>query len=246
MKAGNWVPISKAFLKHLPKDRAYTKLEAAFSVQVAYDNDQKATVSGFAASWRWSRKKVSRFLKIIGALIIYPENTGKKQNQRGQIRVQIRNRSEEKKGQIRLIDSRWLDNQRNRSEEKKGQIRNRSGSTIKDPNPKPKNNMNEYTPDFETAWKNHGRKDGSKFNAFKKWKELKRQDVLPELNEILRVQDRQKQSKKWKDGYIPYFQTWLNGRIWEEEVEICSNPHSGAEPQCLTDEKIQELTTRDA
>jgi hypothetical protein len=101
MKDGFWLPVSKGFTNHLPKDRAYTVLEAALSLQADYDGGKPVTVSGYSALWSWSRKKVRRFLNKMGATIIYPKNTKKTQNQRGQIRVQIRDRSSEKKGQKR-------------------------------------------------------------------------------------------------------------------------------------------------
>lgn len=76
-----------------------------------------------------------------------------------------------------------------------------------------------YSKDFERAWDNHGRKDGSKFKAEKTWMQLKRSGQLPDLQVILDAQDKQKQSRKWMDGYCPYFQTWLNGRLWEETIQ---------------------------
>jgi hypothetical protein len=137
MKSGNWVPISKGFLKHLPKDRRYTKLEAAFSLQVDFDLGKSVTVSGYADLWRWSRKKVKAFLDTIGVCVLYPENTQKKQNQKGQISIQIRDRSGTDKGQIRFINNNMLEDEKNRKGTDKEQIRDRSGSTTKDPNPKP-------------------------------------------------------------------------------------------------------------
>lgn len=136
MKDGNWVPISKGFLFYLPKDRTWTKIEAALSLQADYDHKKPVTIAGYSALWRWSRKKVRVFLNKMGVEIIYPENTQKKQNQRGQIRVQIRDRSDEKKEQIRLIDSKGLEAKRDRPKKKKEQKRDRSGATtrILDPN----------------------------------------------------------------------------------------------------------------
>ena len=145
MKNGNWIPISKAFLKHLPLDREYTKLEAIFSLQVSFDRKEFVTVAGLASIWRWSRKKVNRFLENIGVYIIYSENTSKKQNQKGQIGLQIRDRSGTDKGQIRFIDYSNLPKGRNRKRTDKGQIRDRSGSTTKDPNPNPNPNLKKET-----------------------------------------------------------------------------------------------------
>jgi hypothetical protein len=138
MKHGNWIPISKAFMKELPKNRPYTRLEAALSLQLDHDAGNPVTINGYSSLWSWSRKKVRRFLKQMNVKIIYPENTQKIQNQKGQIRVQIRDRYDEKKGQIRLVDSKGLQDLRDRYDKKRGQIRDRSGDTTRDPNPNPK------------------------------------------------------------------------------------------------------------
>jgi hypothetical protein len=74
----------------------------------------------------------------------------------------------------------------------------------------------EYSDEFESAWKNHGTAKGSKFKAYEKWKKLKRDKVLPPLQTILEVQNRQRESREWREGYVPHFTTWLNGRLWEE------------------------------
>lgn len=132
MKYGGWVPLSKMFLQYLPKDRPYTKLEAAYCLQLDYDLHKSITVSGYSALWQWSRKKVSAFLKQMNVQISYPENTSKKQNQKGQIRIQIRDRYGTDKEQIRLIDFNDLPDKKNRQGTDKGQIRDRSGSTTID------------------------------------------------------------------------------------------------------------------
>ena len=141
MKNGNWAPMSKAYIKFLPKSREYTKLEAGFSIQVDYDNQSLVTVAGYSALWSWSRKRVSKFLDDINVEIIYPESTKKRQNQKGQIGLQIRNRSGADKAQIRCIDSKHLQEQKNGSGTDQGQIKSRSGSTTKEPKTlEPKNN----------------------------------------------------------------------------------------------------------
>jgi len=129
MKHGNWVPISKAFVKHLPLKRPFTELEAAFSLQVDYDNDKRVTVAGYASLWRWSRGKVMRFMDAMGIIIEYPENTRKKQNQNGQIMIQITDRSRAESGQIRMINNKDLEAQADRKRTDKGQIKDRSRST---------------------------------------------------------------------------------------------------------------------
>jgi len=109
MKHGNWIPISKAFTMDLPHGRPYTRLEAAYSLQVDYDQKKSVTVAGYSALWSWSRTRVSKFFKDMKVEIIYPEKTRKKQNQKGQIAIQIKNRSKTDKGQIRIIENNNLE-----------------------------------------------------------------------------------------------------------------------------------------
>ena len=132
MKNGNWRPLSKYLVEYFPKNRPYTKLEAAFCLQCDYDGHNEITVSGYSALWQWSRKKVNLFFEQMGIEIIYPENTQKKQNQKGQIRVQMRDRSGTDQGQIRLIDSSELQTKKNRQGTDEGQMRDRYGSTTID------------------------------------------------------------------------------------------------------------------
>jgi hypothetical protein len=141
MKSGNWVPISKCFSKHLPKDRPYSRVEAAFSLQMDYDEKKPVTVAGYSALWQWSRNKVRGFLEKMGVNIDYPKNTKSQQNQKGQITIQIMDRSGEKKGQIRLIENKELQDQRGRYEEKKGQIMDRSKDTTRYPNTNPNKSL---------------------------------------------------------------------------------------------------------
>ena len=136
MKNGNWVPVSKAFLKQLPKDRPFTKLEAAFSIQVDYDQGKKVTITGYANLWRWSVGKVYRFLKEMNVQIKYPEDTRKKQNQNGMIMNMITEGSGEKKGMIRFIDSKGLETKAEGSLKKNGRKTEGPQITTKDPKSK--------------------------------------------------------------------------------------------------------------
>jgi hypothetical protein len=57
-KAGNWVPLDKAFkaeFKYI--NRPFSKIEAMFSHQCA--------IKGYAKQWSWSRNKVRKFLEEI-------------------------------------------------------------------------------------------------------------------------------------------------------------------------------------
>jgi hypothetical protein len=134
---GNWVAIHKAFSKFLPVDRPYSKVEAMFSLSIDADNKNFVSVAGYAKLWSWSRNKVVKFLDDNGVTIEYPENIEKKQNQKGQIKGQIKDRSDEKKGQARFIIDKALYSTMDRSEKKKGQIKDRSKDTTIDPNINP-------------------------------------------------------------------------------------------------------------
>lgn len=142
MRHGKWVPLDKALVRELPTDRPFTKLEAMFSVTVDYDNGTTASVAGMASRWGWNRKTVKRFLDQVGIEIVYQHDTEKRQNQRGQIRGQMRDRSEVKDGQIRFINFNCIADNRDRSKEKEGQIRGRLQDITIDPiDPDPKNTV---------------------------------------------------------------------------------------------------------
>jgi hypothetical protein len=107
MKSGGWVPISKAFVKSLPKDRPYTELEAAYSMQIDYDKNKAVTVTGYSHLWQWGTQRVYRFLKRMGITIEYPADTTTTQRQRGSLKIAVCNQYEN--GMIRLIDNRGLE-----------------------------------------------------------------------------------------------------------------------------------------
>ena len=135
---GNWVPISKALLCELPINRPCTRLEAMFSLTVDYDTGAQVTQSGYAALWGWHRGKVDRFLKEIGVEVKYQENTGSKQNQRGQITSRYRADNR----QIKFIDSKWLRNETDRKQTDNEQITSTTINPNPNPNPNPKAKAN--------------------------------------------------------------------------------------------------------
>lgn len=142
MKHGNWIPISKAFIRDLPHDRPYTRLEAAYSLQYDYDNKKSVTVAGYSALWSWSRTRVSKFLKDMNIEIIYPETTKKRQNQKGQIALQIKSRSETDNKQIRCIENTYLQHEKDRLKTDEEQIKDRYPCSTKEPiNLKPNNSI---------------------------------------------------------------------------------------------------------
>lgn len=81
-----------------------------------------------------------------------------------------------------------------------------------------------YTADFEQFWAAYPRKK-KKGYAFRCWQKAKGRPLLPVLLDAIA---RQKQSHDWlKDNgdYIPHPSTWLNGRSWDDEVEIPPDPY---------------------
>jgi len=118
MKNGNWIPIDKRIVHYLPKDRPYTKGEALVSVQIDFHDKNLVTVAGYADLWRWSRNKVSSFLDTIGAQIVYPENTIKRRNQKGQIAIKLKTHEIDKKEHIKSIENGHLQTKKNRKREK--------------------------------------------------------------------------------------------------------------------------------
>ncbi|NTW67216.1 MAG: hypothetical protein HGB21_13070, partial [Nitrospirae bacterium] len=125
---GVWVPISKALAADLPRGRAFSRIEAVFSLQLDYDRGESVTVAGMAARWGWSRGKVARFLDELSLRIDYPESTEEKQNQRGQITIQIADGTKADNEQIKFIDNKDLRSEPNRSQVDDGQKADRSRS----------------------------------------------------------------------------------------------------------------------
>ncbi|GAB6907257.1 conserved hypothetical protein [Desulfosarcina cetonica] len=229
MQNGNWVPLDKSLAMHLPKSKPYSEIEAVFSLQVDYDEGNPATVAGYAALWSWSRKRVSNFLKSLGIELVYPEDTRKKQNQRGQIALQIRSRSGTDTEQIRLIDSKWLHDIGDRSGTDTEQIRSRSRCTTIDPNPNPdpnntpippKGDSHRYSQSFENFWQACPKKSG-KDAALRAWKKVgKRNDVTPALLIAAMSNQVDKNHFRGNDGqdYFPNPATWLNQGRWQDEI----------------------------
>ena len=207
-------------MKFLPYDRPFTELEAMISLQADYDRAAEVTVQGYASLWSWSRGKVARFLEKIGVEIRYSENTSKKQNQRGQIMIQISDRSNVENEQIRLIDSKGLSRVTDRPKRKNGQITDRSQSTTIDPNTKPKT----LSSNFDQFWQFYPKKQGKK-DAQKAWHKISPDEELTRT--ILTALETQKGSDQWKKNggqYIPLPATWVNGRRWEDEMSVRVKP----------------------
>ncbi len=60
---GNWIPMDKRGVRKLPRDRAYSEVEAMYSLSCDLDNGFEKSVREYARMWQWSRKKVANFCK---------------------------------------------------------------------------------------------------------------------------------------------------------------------------------------
>lgn len=129
MDRGGWIPLCKRTIKFLAKNRPYTKAEAAICLQVDYDENNQVTVAGYAKVWKWSRNKVFKFLQDVGAEIVYPKDTKKKQNQKGQITIQIRDRCETDNEQIRFYNNKGLQSKKDTKGADQGHKKDREAST---------------------------------------------------------------------------------------------------------------------
>ena len=81
-------------------------------------------------------------------------------------------------------------------------------------------NKKEIEDDFLIFWKAYPKRI-DKTRALKAF--TKAYKEIPPLNELLEIIEKNKRSKKWSnDGgeFIPHPTTWLNGKRWEDEVNI--------------------------
>ena len=134
MKNGFWIPISKNFTYALPKNREYTELEAAYCLQLDYDNKKEVTLTGYASLWRWSVGRVYRFFDKMKIKIQYPETTQKKQNQNGMIIDMITEGYRYDNGMIRLIKNKGLEDETKRKRNENGMKTEGSRTTTIDTN----------------------------------------------------------------------------------------------------------------
>ena len=121
MKHSNWKGICRSFVEDLPHGRAYSKVEAAYSLQWDYFHRKQATISGYADLWQWSRNKVRNFLTELGIVIIYPEDTTIKRKQKGTLTL-LAVSKKEKGHKKRIINSQLevVGDMKNKNEIEKG------------------------------------------------------------------------------------------------------------------------------
>ncbi len=100
-----WTPIPKEIQREILRSTRTPYPEAIAYLSVSLDCDERKPVSvaGYAVLWGWSQGKIRRFLARIGAGIQYPESTERRQNQRGEIVLQMPERSGTIGGEIILL-----------------------------------------------------------------------------------------------------------------------------------------------
>ena len=229
MKKGNWMPISKAAVKHLPKDRPYTELEALFSVQYDYDCKRPVTVSGYSALWSWSRTKVAKFLDLIGAEVFHESNTEKLRNQKGHIKKHIKDIKETNKEHIRLCENSVLQEEKDIKKTYKEHKKNISKSTTKEPTtilePKPKEKGVIYSGDFLSFWGAYPNKK-SKKTAWDTWEKIRKKGDLPNVDQLRTAIEYEKKDKAFSQetrGFSPDWKhpsTWLNAYSWQDTFVV--------------------------
>lgn len=162
MKHGNWVPVDKRLARCLPRGRAFSEVEAVFSLQLDLDAGKPVTLSGYSALWRWGKGRVIRFLEELGVRIEYPEPTGKRQNQAGHLTIiertdngLISDRKRTDNGLIRLIDSKGLSDAADRKRTDNGLKTDRKRTVLERldpyPNPNPEKNTSCAKPEAGPA-----------------------------------------------------------------------------------------------
>ena len=86
----------------------------------------------------------------------------------------------------------------------------------KDKEDKPLPDKSGVPANFEQLWKAYPKKVG-KAETLKAWKAMKINGEFPQILEAL---ERQKLSKKWKEGFVLDPIRWVKGRRWEDVVEV--------------------------
>jgi len=165
-----------------------------------------------ARRWGWERSKVRRFLKVLSKATqvtthqathktthVSIINYDSYQNMRPTLRPTLRPTKRPK-------DDPHLPTNKNVKNEKK------------------KKTTGAYTKEFQTFWEawpaRNGKKQRKK-DAFSSWQ---RKPVNISLDFLLTLIEKEKNTKSWKQGYIPDAATWLNGRGWENEIEEEKGP----------------------
>lgn len=88
-----WVKISQDFVNDLPKNRPFTRLEAAYSLAVDRFTGKPFCLRGYARLWQWSTGKVTRFIEETD-VCTEPDSTSNSQQNSETVARQKRNSDE--------------------------------------------------------------------------------------------------------------------------------------------------------
>ncbi len=240
MKHGGWVPISNGLAKYLPHDQPFSKVEAAYSLQLDIDSNNSVTIAGCARRWGWSCKKTRSFFDMMGVEIIYSGHK-KAAGKGGYVVTDVGDMSKEKKGHVRAYDNRQLEDARDMSFKKKAHAGDMSPPTTIKTKTKTKKNTAKNgvfaagkaefylskrkrklsgikLEQFEKFWAAFDYKRG-KAEAADAWLDLAPHKEL--VDTIVEGAKREAAARQilTKKGQTPKMaQGWLSGRRWEDET----------------------------
>ena len=99
----------------------------------------------------------------------------------------------------------------------------------------------EYTPNFEKAYKHHG-KLVEKWDAFSEWKKLKAENNFELRKEIWEGIKRYKCSEKWEAGFVDSFRKFLHTRMWHDRPKQKAKFAGGFNYKCPRCRKPQSTS----
>jgi len=163
MNEGNWVPVDKRLKYFLPLKREYSKVEAAFSLQLDYDSGKSVSAAGYSKLWGWSRSKVGKFLEGMDAEILSSNSSPNG----GVISIKQKGQAEDRlrtgRRQAQLKDNNKLESKKGRTGTGQGQAKDTTIDTDTKKDIKtPLEIAFDFEANFNIAWKAYPKKDGRK------------------------------------------------------------------------------------
>lgn len=153
-------------------------------------------------AWSNARAMLEHFFSIEDGFWIHKRVEQEMQNSQ-------ENKQKNHKRAVTAANARWKNATSNATSNAKEML-----EECPSPSPSPSKKNNIYTEQFELFWKSYPRHENKKESA-KAFAKIK-----TELTILLKAIEVQKQSKQWKDGYIPHASTWLNQCRWEDSVAV--------------------------
>lgn len=117
--------------------------------------------------------------------------------------------------------------------------RGQPGDTTKnDKNEENDKKKKRYSAKFERFWKAYPNKTGKK-PSWEKWQKMN--STRPPIQVLLTAIETQRQSRKWKEGFIPNPLTWISQERWDDEMKINSLQGVVSETTARTIENLKDL-----